>query len=221
MAGAPQVVQFDESSRLDDLAREWLALAGRLEGTSYFQTPDWVLSWWETLAGRPPTRAVTWRAPTGRLEALVVLSRAREPLHGRLPMRLPVYVNAGSGAGAADHCGWLVAPAWRDAVAAWLAEAIAGHVLLLRNADACREQPPLPAGARVIAQTVCPRLPIAASGDVGRSRGFGRQLGRFTRRMEREGVRFEWVEAGAVDEGLLGSLFDLHFRARARHGCRD
>jgi len=154
---APALVELDAPAAVGDLTDDWLGLATRLDETSYFQTPDWVLSWWETLAGRPPTRAVTWRAPTGRLEALVVLSRAREPLHGRLPMRLPVYVNAGSGAGAADHCGWLVAPAWRDAVAAWLAEAIAGHVLLLRNADACREQPPLPAGALLAARSASRR----------------------------------------------------------------
>ncbi len=215
---SPALVELDAPAALGDLRGDWLGLAARLDETSYFQTPDWVLSWWETLAHRPPTRAVTWRGPTGRLEALIVLSRAREPLHGRLPMRLPVYVNAGSGAGAADHCGWLVASAWREAVAGWLSDAIAGHVLLLRNADACCERPPLPAGARVIAQTVCPRLPIAPSGDDGRSRSFDRQLGRFTRRMEREGVRFEWVEAGSVDERMLASLFDLHARTRARHG---
>jgi CelD/BcsL family acetyltransferase involved in cellulose biosynthesis len=212
------LVALDAPARLGDLPREWLELAGRLDDTSYFQTPDWVLSWWETIARGPPTRAATWRAPSGRLEALVLLSRAREPLHGRLPIGLPVYVNAGSGAGAADHCGWLVAPAWRAAVADWLAEETAGSVLLLRNSASGHRPPPLPAGARVIAETVCPRLAIPASGEVGRSRGFGRQLRRFARRMEGEGVRFAWVDAGSVDDELLDRLFALHASTRARHG---
>ena len=115
-----------------------------------------------------------------------------------------MYVNAGSGAGAADHCGWLVAPAWREAVAGVALGGDRPAVLLLRSADAGCEQPPLPAGARVVAQTALP-APAASpsSGDVGRSRAFVRQLRRFTRRLEREGVRFEWVAAGSVDERLL------------------
>ena len=96
-------MELDARARLGDLTDEWLGLAARLDETSYFQTPDWVLSWWETIALRPPTQAVTWRGTTGRLEALVLLSRAREPLHGRLPMKFPVYVNSGSGAGATSH----------------------------------------------------------------------------------------------------------------------
>jgi CelD/BcsL family acetyltransferase involved in cellulose biosynthesis len=218
MAGAPQVVQFDESSRLDDLAREWLALAGRLEGTSYFQTPDWVLSWWETLAGRPRTRAAAWRGPSGRLEALVLLTRDRVTLHPRLPLRVAVYANAGSGVGAADHCGWLVPTAWREPVAAWLAETLGSTGLLLRGAPDA-DEPPLPPGARVIGRTACPRTAVPSAGDdVSRSHGFSRQLARFTRRMEREGVRFAWLSGDALDERVLRALFELHARSRSRHG---
>ncbi|MEN3284947.1 MAG: hypothetical protein V7607_6087 [Solirubrobacteraceae bacterium] len=221
MMSSPEVVEFHEASSLGALSREWLALAARLDGTSYFQTPDWVLSWWETIAGRPRTRAAAWRGASGRLEAIVVLSRGRERLHPRLPVRLAIYTNAGSGTGAADHCGWLVPAAWRDEVAAWLSETMAGAGLLLRSADPDSDRPPLPDGARVVGRTVCPRMSVPPpDGDVGRSHDFSRQLGRFTRRIEREGVRFEWVTGGGVDERLLRALFDLHARARARHGTR-
>jgi CelD/BcsL family acetyltransferase involved in cellulose biosynthesis len=215
MMSSPEVVEFREPS-LGSLAREWQALAARLDGTSYFQTPDWVLSWWETIAARPPTRAAAWRGASGRLEALVVLSRGRERLHPRLPIRVAIDVNAGSGAGAADHCGWLVPATWREEVAAWLAQTMTGAGLLLRGAD---DRPPLPEGARVVARTVCPRMSVPPPDrDVGRSHDFSRQLGRFTRRIEREGVRFEWVAGSGVDERLLRALFELHARARARHG---
>ena len=216
MMSSPEVVEFREPSPLGHLAREWQALAARLDGTSYFQTPDWVLSWWETIAARPPTRAAAWRGASGRLEALVALSRGRERLHPRLPIRVAIDVNAGSGTGAADHCGWLVPAAWREEVAAWLAETMTGAGLLLRSAD---DRPPLPEGARVVARTVCPRMSVPPPDrDVGRSHDFSRQLGRFTRRIEREGVRFEWVTGAGVDESVLRALFELHARARARHG---
>jgi CelD/BcsL family acetyltransferase involved in cellulose biosynthesis len=219
MMSSPEVVEFEEPSTLGNLSREWRSLATRLEGTSYFQTPDWVVSWWETIAARPATRAAAWRGPSGRLEALVVLSRGREPLHPRLPVRLAMYTNAGSGTGAADHCGWLVPAAWRDDVAAWLSETMAGAGLMLRSADPDWDRPPLPDGARVVARTVCPRMSVPPPDrEVGRSHDFSRQLRRFTRRIEREGVRFEWVTGADVDERLLRALFELHARARARHG---
>ena len=215
---SPEVVQFDDQANLRNLTRDWLALAERLDDTSYFQSPDWVLSWWETIAARPHTVAAAWRAACGRLEALVTLSRDRVRLHPRLPIDLPVYTNAGSGAGAADHCGWLVPPARRDEVAVWLVKASGGAGLLLRSAGPDRSEPPLPHGARVVATSACPRMSVPlADREVGRSHGFNRQLGRFTRRMERQGVLFEWTPSGAVDERLLGALFELHARARGRH----
>jgi CelD/BcsL family acetyltransferase involved in cellulose biosynthesis len=219
MMSSPEVVEFHEPSTLGNLSREWRALTARLEGTSYFQTPDWVLSWWETIAARPQTRAAAWRGASGRLEALVVLSRGRERLHPRLPMPVAIHTNAGSGTGAADHCGWLVPAAWRDEVAAWLSDAMTGAGLLLRSADPDWDRPPLPNGARVVARTVCPRMSVPPPDrDVGRSHDFSRQLGRFTRRVEREGVRFEWVTGAGVDERLLRALFELHARTRERHG---
>ena len=219
MISSPEVVEFDEPSKLENLARDWLALAARLDDTSYFQTPDWILSWWETVAARPRTRAAAWRAASGRLEALVALSRDRVRLHPRLPLKLGVYTNAGSGAGAADHCSWLVPPAWREEVAAWLAQSLGGAGLLLRSADSGWDRPPLPGSARVVESTVCPRVSVPPPDrDVGRTHAFDRQLRRFIRRMQREGVVFEWIASASIDEPLLRTLFELHAGVRARHG---
>lgn len=215
---SPEVIYLDDRSQLGALTRDWLELATRLDETSYFQTPDWVLSWWETIAGRPQTRVAAWRAPSGRLEALVALSRSREPMHRRLPLTLPVYANAGSGVGAADHCGWLVPPERCYEVGAWVSQAIGRGGLLLRSVDPAWGTPPIPAGARAVEVTACPRLPLPGTHQIGRSPDFRRQLARFSRRLEREGVEFEWVPAGAVDEHVLTSLFELHGHSRARHG---
>ena len=59
--GDPNVIRVTDPSQLADLSREWLDLAARVPGTSYFQTPDWVLSWWETVGRKPFTELVTWR----------------------------------------------------------------------------------------------------------------------------------------------------------------
>jgi CelD/BcsL family acetyltransferase involved in cellulose biosynthesis len=214
---SPEVVALEDSATLGALTRDWGDLALRMDGSSYFQSADWVLGWWQTIAGRPPTRLAAWREPSGRLEALVALSEDRARLHGALPVDLRVQVNAGSGPGAADHCGWLVPAGRRPEVAAWLAQAIGGAGLLLRGADPAWERPPLPERARVIEVTTCPRLTLPGPDEaVGRSRELRRQLPRFTRRLEREGVRFEWVAPGQVDEPLLRALFALHGRARAQ-----
>ena len=214
----PEVVDLKDLASLEALGRDWLELTARHEGSSYFQTPDWVLGWWETIAARPATQVAAWRAPSGRLEAVVALSHSRERLHRRLPVVVPVRANAGSGAGAADHCGWLVSGDCSEAVAAWLSDAIAGSALLVRSADPdCSLV--LPSGARVVEATACPRvaLPIVP-GAGGPSGTFVRQLRRFTRRLEHEGMRFEWVSPGRVDEPLLVALFDLHARGRADRG---
>jgi CelD/BcsL family acetyltransferase involved in cellulose biosynthesis len=213
---APEVVDLEGHASLGALDRDWLELAARHEGSSYFQTPDWVLAWWDTIAARPRTRVAAWRTPSGRLEAMVAVSRDRERLHRRLPVAVPVYANAGSGAGDADHCSWLVPPERGEAVAAWLSETIAGSPLLVRSAASDWPAGMLPAGARTVEETACPRLTLPlAPGAGGPSRDFVRQLRRFTRRLAREGVGFEWVPPPEVDERLLLSLFELHARARA------
>jgi CelD/BcsL family acetyltransferase involved in cellulose biosynthesis len=202
----PEVVELGQLA----FEGEWLALAARHEHSSYFQTPDWVVSWWETIGGRPPTRVAAWRDESGELEALVVLSRSRERLHRRLPIAVPVYANGGSGTGDADHCGWLAAPQRRTAVADWLSREIGRSSLLVRSTAADWPAECLPAGAREVGVTVCPRLalpPAAATGEP--SKDFVRQLRRFARRLDRKGVTFEWVAPPGVDECLLEGLFAL------------
>jgi CelD/BcsL family acetyltransferase involved in cellulose biosynthesis len=145
------------------------------------------------------------------------LSRGRERLHRRLAPAVSLWVNSGSGAGTADHCGWLVAPRLAGAARAWIEETTRGSAVLVRNAD--RDWPGqllLPAGARVVATTVCPRLTLPlADGAQGPSGSFIRQLRRFTRRLAKAGVEFDWVPPGKLDEALLIRLLELHAGRRA------
>jgi CelD/BcsL family acetyltransferase involved in cellulose biosynthesis len=190
--------------------RDWLALAERCQDSSYFQTPDWVLSWWETIAGRPSTRVAAWRDDSGELDALVALSRGRERLHRRLPLAVRVYANAGSGAGDADHCGWLATEHRRQAVAAWVGEAAGRSSLLVRAAPAGWDALSVPRGARELELTACPRLELPTGPDSGEpSKGLVRQLRRFTRRLEGKGVTIDWVAPDRLDESLLAALFAL------------
>jgi CelD/BcsL family acetyltransferase involved in cellulose biosynthesis len=209
----PEVVDLAQLA----LEREWLELAERHRDSSYFQTPDWVLSWWDTLAARPPTRVAAWRSASGELDALILLSRGRERLNRRLPLAVPVYSNSGSGAGDADHCAWLIEPDRRGDVAEWLTEAIGSSALLVRGAAADWPVESLPAGATAVAAATCPRVPLPLAAATGQpSKDFVRQLRRFARRLERKGIRFEWVAPPGVDEPLLSTLFELH--AQGRHG---
>jgi CelD/BcsL family acetyltransferase involved in cellulose biosynthesis/2-polyprenyl-3-methyl-5-hydroxy-6-metoxy-1,4-benzoquinol methylase len=217
---APEIVDLGDAGRLAPLVDDWRALALELGGGSYFQTPDWILSWWATLGGRAPGSVAAWRGPSGRLDALVALSRSRERLHRRTPLAVPVYANAGSGPGAADHCGWLVRPERAAEVAAWVSEAIGSSALLVRSAAA--DWPGarmLPAGARVVEATPCPsvELPLAPARG-GPSATFIRQLRRFTRRLARDGVTFSALAPTQVDDRLLTTLFALHAEGRADRG---
>ena len=60
--GGPEIIRLDDLSQLSDIRDEWLRLMAGIPETSYFQTPDWVLSWWETIGRMPPTELEIGRA---------------------------------------------------------------------------------------------------------------------------------------------------------------
>jgi CelD/BcsL family acetyltransferase involved in cellulose biosynthesis len=174
-----------------------------------------VLAWWDALAGRPRTRVAAWRGDAGRLEALVVLSRGRQRLHRRVPLTVPLWTNAGSGAGAADHCAWLASDRLHREVATWIGAALGRSPLLVRGASPGWPTELLGPAAHEVDRDACPRLALPPAPETGApSKDFERQLRRFTRRIERKGVRFEWIAPGEVDEPLLRSLFELHAGGR-------
>lgn len=192
---------------------EWLDLAIRLGDTSYFQSPDWIVAWWNTIAQRPPTHLACWWSD-GRLQALVALSRTMRRPSPRFPAGVPVLTNAGSGSGDGDHCEPLVPGHLRGECATWLSAAAGRHPLVMRSVGD-EAALLLPSKRRILEATRCPRLVVDdALQPFARSSNFRRQLGRYVRRFEREGVEFEWQPPGRVDERVVDALFDLHLRRR-------
>src|ERR1700747_1942429 len=59
-SGFEEVTLRDGERQLGSVVAEWRDLAARIDASSFFQTPDWVLAWWED-RGRPPTRIGLWR----------------------------------------------------------------------------------------------------------------------------------------------------------------
>jgi CelD/BcsL family acetyltransferase involved in cellulose biosynthesis len=213
----PRIVDVKDSADLSELVDEWHALARRLPGTSYFQTPSWVLAWWDTVAARPPMRVACWY-DDGRLAAVVGIARARQRLHRRLPISVGIYANAGSGPGDADHCGPLVTPLlWPD-VNAWIADALGSRSCVVRNV-----QPSLPLhGARVVEETPTPLLRLCREG--GRraaSESLRRNMQRYSKRLRADGVEFEWRAPGTLDAPLIDALFALHAERRAALGAES
>ncbi|MCF2529760.1 GNAT family N-acetyltransferase [Yinghuangia soli] len=207
-----------DPDELAALAPAWRDLAAAT-GASYFATPDWVLSWTETLgteaAGGRPVVAV-WRGADGGPEAIVPLLDARQALHPRLPAGARCLTVLGSGAGAADHCGFAVSPQRADDVRAWFAAAARRHTLWLPNLDAETGAAFVPPGARLVERTACPTMP-ADPERIGSAR-FRKDLRHYGRRLAAEGVEFRFVGPTGVDEKLFDRLLDLHALRQAAIG---
>jgi CelD/BcsL family acetyltransferase involved in cellulose biosynthesis len=185
----------------------WRALASA-SGTSYFATPDWVLSWWETLGREVTGEVAVWRSESGTVDAVVPLGRLSTALQRRLPVRVPIWTNLGSGPGAADHCGFAVSADRAPDVSRWLTERSHERTLLLSNLDPDSGRPYVPEGARPVETSRCPRLDLSAT-ELGSAK-FRKQLRYQEKRLAAEGVTFRYVPAGEVDEAILATTFDLH-----------
>jgi CelD/BcsL family acetyltransferase involved in cellulose biosynthesis len=216
----PHVTDIGSVVTAPEAVQEWNELASRCVGASYFQTADWVCSWWETIARHPSTTVACWRDAEGTLRALAAVSQGREILHRRVPISVPVMSLAGTGPGEADHCGPLVDPVTPERcadVAAWLDAQGASRTFVARSIGSGDI---VPAEARLVGRTPCPRLPLERDMVVGRSRNFRTQLDRFTRRLQRAGVTFDWVLPGAVSPEVIDALFSLHRASRDERGAR-
>jgi CelD/BcsL family acetyltransferase involved in cellulose biosynthesis len=206
------------SSELSDVIDGWRDLAARSE-LSYFSTPDWVLSWWETIGREAEAKVAVWEGSSGSVEAVVPLARIRERLHSRTTWTFPAWTNMGFGAGNADHCGFAVAPHLVDSVRAWIVEKAASGAVILRNLDPSSGVPFVPASARRISTTRCPRLHIPPpDGHLGRTEGSLRRARTYARRLNEAGVRFRWVPPERMNESLLEVLFELHRSRQAMKG---
>lgn len=202
--------------RADALAGEWRELAERVPDLSYFSLPDWMLGWWETGARGHRAEIAVWRSGGGTLEAVVPLVRRPHVFHPRSPWAPHTWTNLGSGEGTADHFGWAVLPARVEDARRWIASKAADGPVLLHHMDPVAGVALVPADARRVQTSPCPRIRIPDSlDDLGRSRNSRRQMRAQARRLERRGVTFRWVPPEEMDDDVLEVLFRLHPRRRA------
>ncbi len=211
-AGPTEVLSPEDAKRL---VEHWRDLVARTGG-SYFQTPDWVLSWWEH-RGRPETEIAVWRSGSGAIEAIACLAKVNERLHHRLPISLRVATNLGSGRPhQADHCGWPVLPHRTADVQRWAGNHSWGNSLLLRHLDPETARKIVPNGARLVWTTRCPRLTLSGNGSelIG-SAHFRRHLRQLQRKSEAAGLSFRWVGPEQITSVEIDILFDLHEKRRS------
>nr|BEK70277.1 hypothetical protein KPHV_75040 [Kitasatospora purpeofusca] len=197
----------------------WRDLAAGGAGSAWFSTPEWTLAWWETLgATAGDGEIVVWRDGDGRIDAVLPLLRTVQRLHPRAPLPVPCLTVLGSGAGAADHCGFVVAPHRRAEVADWLARRGRRTSLLLTDLDP-GQAALLPPGAVEIGRTACPRADLTAGPEALGSRQFRANLRRYGRKLAAEGITFRWVPP-ALAAAELPERFELLHTAVRLHGLR-
>jgi len=202
---APEVLHDPaDAAGLEDA---WRTLAGEI-GASYFCTPDWVLSWWETYGCGQEVELAVWREPEG-LAAVAGLVAFDQRLHPQLPTSVRTWANLASRPGSADHYAWPVRPGWEHHVRAWLGAQAARRPMILTNLDPEMGVPLVPHG-RCIGRSPCPRTSIVDGGPPAVSGDLRRHIRASERRLAAVGVGFRWIGPGEVDDRVLDALFDLH-----------
>ncbi|MCG6497964.1 GNAT family N-acetyltransferase [Kitasatospora sp. A2-31] len=221
---AARPVRYRSPALPVDVLDGWRSLATADPAGSWFTTPEWALSWWETLGTQRGTGEITvWREADGRVSAVVPLLHTRRRLHPRVPLAVPCLTVLGSGPGAADHCGFTAAPERRGEVADWLRRRGRRATLLLTDLDP-GQTGLLPPGAVETGRTPCPRADLTAGPDALGSRRFRANLRRYGRKLATEGITFRWVGPAvreveiAERKALLDAVLRLHRQRRAALG---
>ncbi len=192
-----------------ELHTAWDELAAADPRSSYFQTSDWVTSWWETTAAEPPGVVGTvWDG--AHLSGLFPLARVAQPVTGRLPVRPRLLTNAGAGIGT-DHAGWLAVGGAEAPLADWIrhAGALVLRAVPLELGEAV--------GGRLMSTTRCPVLSIDTAEQAISSK-LAKTLRNARRRLDREGVTFTFKRPGAVTVADLEELYRLHDLRRTAAG---
>jgi CelD/BcsL family acetyltransferase involved in cellulose biosynthesis len=194
---------------VDGLVDDWRDLVASADWSSYFMTPDWVLSWWETLGSREDLVAV-WRGPDGGVDAVVGLGRSRHRLHPRLPLEVRPWTVLGSGAAAADHVGWVVRPHRMHEVRRWLSGRLDRSPVLLGSTDPSSGVGDLLPGLEPVGRNACPRVDLGDGPLPTGSSKLRKQVRYDERRLADAGVRLTWQPPGEVEPWTLDDLLRLH-----------
>jgi len=151
------------------------------------------------------------------MEAIIGLALSRERLHPGAPLGVRTWTNLGSGAGSADHHGWLAESARESAVWSWLESKRRDRSILLRSLSP-HLQGAAPPDASWVESSRCPRLGIGAGSVQGGSADFRKRIRYYQRRLEGAGVSFRWLPPGEMSAGEIDLLYRLH---AGRHSLKE
>jgi CelD/BcsL family acetyltransferase involved in cellulose biosynthesis len=195
------------SADLAALEPEWTGLWRRDPNATPFQSPMWVLPWWQHFGAEEPL-AIALRGEGGTLDCLAPLYVLRDDDES-LGMLI--------GTGMTDYLDLLAAP---GADLQPVASAIAAQDCMLWDFQQLRPSSPLLAlpppesfGETVEDQEPCPVLAIEGAGDELQnllSTHFRKKIRYYRRSLERRGtVTYESATSANLEE-LLAALYDLH-----------
>lgn len=195
------------SADLAALEPDWSDLWRRDPNATPFQSPAWVLPWWQHFGAEEPF-AIALRNEGGSLDSLAPLYVLRDEDES-LGMLI--------GTGMTDYLDVLAAP---GADLQPVVEAMTSHDCMLWDFQQLRPSspllaltPPEPFADNVEDQEPCPVLAIGGAGDELQnllSTHFRKKLRYYRRSLERRGsVTYESATSENLDE-LLSALYDLH-----------
>ncbi len=197
------------------MRHEWRALQEQAE-CSFFQTWEWVSAWHDTLEPRSELLVISVTNEGGRIVGLLPVAKLGRRLHSRVPVSIKYLGLAGSGRGAGDHLGPLVAVG--DALSSLFAELpnLAGRApILLESVD--ERWAPIAArslGAELIDKIRCPAILLPEADDV--TARWPKKLRQNVRRRGQQladlGIGIRWIPPGRELCATLTSLQDLHTR---------
>lgn len=201
------VETITSSDALAALEPAWTDLWRRDPNATPFQSPAWLLPWWQHFGAEEPL-AIAVRNEDGSLDSLAPLYVLRDEDES-LGMLI--------GTGMTDYLDLLSAP---GADLRPVAEAIAAHDCMLWDFQQLRPSSPLLAlaapesfGDNVEDQEPCPVLAIDGAGEELEhllSTHFRKKLRYYRRSLARRGtVTYESATAETLEE-LLAALYDLH-----------
>lgn len=214
MVTTPQTQSLASAARDQQFLRQWRQLHSSTDA-SFFLTPEWTLAWWRW-AGEPATRVACWRCPAGKLAAVACLSEVAKRVHPALPLKTRALINTGSGAGSADHHGWLATPASAALVWDWILSQ-GEHSAIVLHALPPEVWQTAPAGFSCIASSRCPRATLSTA-PATQSGKFRSQLNYYQRRLHHRGIEFRRIERNELTSGHLEQLFQLHDSRRSLNG---
>lgn len=177
-------------------------------GHSYFSGPAWCRSWWECLAPAACVEIGIWDGHDGPA-AVAPMARVAEPLlpGGRAArLAVPVWQNAGAGAGSADHLGFPSVPALRTSALRWALDR-PGTIRLLHLDGSWA--PELGAVGPAVDGVATYATSLEGSPRPG-SRKLWKHIARSRRQLVGLGVGFDLLLGTEIDRAALEGLFSLH-----------